>query len=424
MFSTILIIDKRKELSTKYKKSLETQKNIIINARTLKDAILCIQNREPDLIIVSDSIEEDLSSFCQKVRVLTYNTRPVIIALSKSADYNDRINVLNNGADDFLSEPVNIEEFKTRINAHLRRDLESNLDNITLLPNKKYVFKALKRMFNSDSKPAVLLISVENLMSYKSVYSEVAGEKILQTLTAIIKSTMEENDFLGQIDENHFILITNPFCAEKMATFLTFAFDTVTPKFYSQQDAQRGYMLLKGDREAGMRANFVSILVAGIVENYEMITSTEALLERLYSIKKIAKIPNGSNYTIDRLKLSGENSIRIPSLNNSIFIKENDEALTLLIRTTLELQGYNIIDSIDIASTQQPNILILDSNDDLSGLDFCKKLKENSNFINSKIIVTTSVHDKTAVLDSGADLYLPKPYEISDLIRWIEYFIK
>ena len=31
---------------------------------------------------------------------------------------------------------------------------------------------------------------------------------------------------------------------------------------------------------------------------------------------------------------------------------------------------------------------------------------------------------KPAILNAGADLYLPKPYEISDLIRWIEFFFK
>ena len=46
------------------------------------------------------------------------------------------------------------------------------------------------------------------------------------------------------------------------------------------------------------------------------------------------------------------------------------------------------------------------------------------NFVNTKFIVTTAVHDKALILDSGADLYLPKPYEISDLIRWVEYFLK
>ena len=176
MLSNVLIIDKRKELSIKYKKSIEDAETTAVIARNLKDALHYIQFAEPDIIIVSDSLNERLSDLCNKIRALTYNTRPVIIALSKSADTADRIEVLENGADDFWSEPVNIDEFKIRIRAHLRRDIESNLDNKTLLPNRRFVEKNLKRLLNSDNKPAVLLLGLENLKNYKSVYTDVAGD--------------------------------------------------------------------------------------------------------------------------------------------------------------------------------------------------------------------------------------------------------
>lgn len=423
MLSQVLIIDKRKELSTKYKRCLEDEQTFVTVARTLKDAIGFIRTIEPDLIIVSDSIEEELTLFCKKIRTLTYNTRPTIIALSKSADFNDRISVLSCGADDFLSEPVNIEEFKVRIKAHLRRDIELNLDSVTQIPNKKYVQKALRRLLNSDNKQAVLLIGVENLENYKSIYSDIAGEKLLQTLAAITKSALDSNDFLGQLNEKNFIIITNPYSAEKMAAFLTFAFDTVAPKFYSEQDAKRGYTLMKGDREAGMRANFVSILIGGILDNYDLISSEEALLEKLFAIKKIAKIPNGSNYAIDRIKLAGEDSIIIPKANHKIYIQEPDEALTLLLKTTLELQGYEIQENLDVEDDEQPAVIILDSAEDLSGLDICVDLKHRLNFVNTKIIVTSTTREKSAILSAGADLYLPKPYEIPDLIHWIEKLI-
>lgn len=420
MLSYVLIIDKRKELSVKYKKSIDDEQTSAVIARTLKDAVALVQESEPDLIIISDSIDEDLSSFCEKMRTLTYNTRPTIIALSKSADTTDRIKVLASGADDFLSEPVNIEEFKMRIKAHLRRDIESNLNNVTLLPNKKYVYKAVRRLLHSENKLAILLAGIENLDNYKSVYSDIAGDKLLQTFAAITKSALDANDFLGQLDDKNFVIITNPYSAEKMAAFLTFAFDTVTPKFYSEQDARRGYTLLDGDRKAGMRANFVSVLIGGILDNYESISGVDGLLEKLFAIKKIARIPSGSNYAIDRIKLTGENSVIIPETNRSVYISEPDEALALLLRTTLELQGYEICETLD----NQPGIVILDSEDDMSGLKVCKDLKANLNFVNTKIIVTSTVHDKSAILNAGADLYLPKPYEISDLIRWIEFFFK
>lgn len=420
MLSYVLIIDKRKELSVKYKKSIDDEQTSAVIARTLKDAVALVQESEPDLIIISDSIDEDLSNFCEKMRTLTYNTRPTIIALSKSADTADRIKVLASGADDFLSEPVNIEEFKMRIKAHLRRDIESNLNNVTLLPNKKYVYKAVRRLLHSENKLAILLAGIENLDNYKSVYSDIAGDKLLQTFAAITKSALDANDFLGQLDDKNFVIITNPYSAEKMAAFLTFAFDTVTPKFYSEQDARRGYTLLDGDRKAGMKANFVSVLIGGILDNYESISGVDGLLEKLFAIKKIARIPSGSNYAIDRIKLTGENSVIIPEINRSVYISEPDEALALLLRTTLELQGYEICETLD----NKPGIVILDSEDDMSGLKVCKDLKANLNFVNTKIIVTSTVHDKSAILNAGADLYLPKPYEISDLIRWIEFFFK
>ena len=94
------------------------------------------------------------------------------------------------------------------------------------------------------------------------------------------------------------------------------------------------------------------------------------------------------------------------------------------MRTTLELQGYDVVEQLDADSATPPQILIIDSGDNFEGLEFCTELKNNINFVNTKIIVTASAHDKSRILNAGADLYLPKPYEISDLIRWIEYLMK
>jgi len=418
MLCRALIIDTRKELPTKYKKLLNDDVIQATIANNIKDALHDIQTLEPDLIIVSDSIPEPLPDFCEKIRVLTYNIRPVIIALSKSDNIDDKIKVLDAGADDYIGEPVNFKEFRTRMKAHLRREIETNLDNKTLLPNEKYSIRALKRTLAEKNDWAVLLISIENMKQYIEIYSDFAGDKVVQTLLAIIKSGLEETDFLSQISPVEFFVITKSQVAERLASFLVYAFDSVAQKFYSHEDTKRGYMLLRSDDEAGQRVDFVSLLISVISSEFDTYTNPEHLINKLRRIKPLAKLPSKSNYIVDRPKISGTSDF-IDNYNNKIIILEKDNALELLLRTTLELQGYDVDTEID--KETNPAIFIVDTGDNMDKLELCSEIK--TKYANSKVIVTSNHHDKSKILDTGADLYLPKPYELSTLIKWVEYFI-
>ena len=291
MQSVTLIIDKRKELSTKYKKLLDSKTNKVIISKNLISAMKLIQDKEPDLIIISDSIDSDLSDYCKKIRALTYNMRPIIIATSKSAELQDKLAVLENGADDFISEPVNPEEFIMRIKAHLRRELESNMDSKKFLPGKNYSKRALKRIVSENTFWAAMLVSIENFKNYKETYTELASDKLIQTYCAIIRSALSENDYLGTISENEFLIITDGLKAEKIANFLTFAFDSVASKFYSPQDNKRGFMLMRGDEIAGRRSNFVHTTIGIITNEFVQYKDSNMLMSSLLHIHKLAEMP-------------------------------------------------------------------------------------------------------------------------------------
>ena len=429
MQSVTLIIDKRLELSTKYKKILESESNDVIISKDLITSIKLIQDKEPDLIIISDSFDDDLSDFCKQVRALTYDMRPIIVALSKSADFNDRIKVIESGADDFLSEPVNSEEFKARMLAHLRREFESNLDLKHMLPNKNYSMRAIKRLLSEDKKWAALYISIENFESYKQAYTQLASDKLLQTYCAIIQASLNENDYIGELSENTFLVITDAIKAERLARFLIFAFDSVANKFYAEHDLDRGYMILQGDEYAGRRANFVHSTISVVTNDVTKYKDSAQVLNTLLEIHRLADNPNRSNYLMERPQISGTDSIQEREYNNKILIFETDEALSILLNTILNLQGYKttVVNEYKIPEENEiPALIIIDAGDleKKNGLNLCYKLKQEENYKNSKIIVTSIIHDKELVLNTGADLYLPKPYEIPNLIKWVNEFIK
>lgn len=426
----VLIIDKRKEQSTKYKKILENNDVSVFIAEDFAKALGIMSSFEPDLILISDSIEFKTEKAIEQMRVLTYNSRPTIIALSKSNHIQDKINILDSGADDFLSEPINNEEFKARILAHLRRNFESSFLENTMLFDSKISYKMLKRTLNSGSTWAIMLIDIDNLNFYREIYGTLATDKLLQTYSAIIKSKIEQNDYLGQLSNEDFIIITSNEKAEKIANYLIYAFDTVITKFYSEADSKRGFMFLHGDEKAEDKINLVSTSIGVISNKYKKYTDVKQIISSLISTHKLAKYKTGSAYVAERPKISADNAIEEKTPNKNILIAEPDEALSILLEATARMQGYKITVINDfeniIAECQKfnPAVIILDAgnSEELKGLEICKKLKFENPNIKTNIIFTTTIHNKELVLNAGADLYLPKPYELSVLFGWIKKF--
>ena len=426
----VLIIDKRKEQSTKYKKILENNDISVFVADNFATSLNLMNEFEPDLILISDSIDFDVKEAIKQIRVLTYNTRPAIVSLSKSNHIQDKIDVLDSGADDFLSEPINNEEFKARVIAHLRRNFEISFSEKTMLFNSKISYKMLKRTLNSQKKWAIMLIDVDNLNFYKEIYGELATDKLLQTYSAIIKSTLDNNDYIGQLADEDFIVITNNDKAEIIANYLVHAFDTVISKFYSEADNKRGFIFMHGDDKAEDKVNLVSTSIGVISNEHKKYTDVKQIISSLISTHKLAKYKNCSAYVIERPKISADNAVEEKVENKNILIAEPDEALSILLEASARLQGFNVkvvteFDDIFYAIENfDPAVIILDAgnSETLKGLEICKKLKFETPNLKSNIIFTTTVHNKEMVLNAGADLYLPKPYELSVIFGWIKKF--
>ena len=430
LVKVVLLIDKRKEQSVKYKKILEGAGVTVFTVSDFAMGLNIMNSFEPDLILISDSLKIDVKKAIEQIKVLTYNTRPLIAVLSKSNHIQDKIDYLDAGADDFLSEPINSEEFKARICAHLRRSFENCFSDKTMLFNSKISYKMIKRAINEKKQWAIMLIDVDNLEFYKEIYGELATDKLLQTYSAIIQSSLEKTDYIGQLSDDDFIVIMPPDKAEKVANYLIYAFNTVVSKFYSEADAQRGFVFMSGDDEAEDKVSLVSTSIGIITNQYKKYTDIKEVIGSLITTHKLAKYKTGSNYIMERPKISADNAVVEKEINKNILIMEPDEALSILLEATAIMQGYKVRvvnefdEIIQAIKGFEPSIIILDAGDaqTLKGLDICRKLKFETANSAVNIIFTTTVHDKEMVLNAGADLYLPKPYELSVLFGWIKKF--
>ena len=428
----VLILDKRKELPAKYKKIIETNGVSVLCASSFETGLEILTEYEPDMVIVSDSLDMQPADAVKRLRMMSYPSRPCIVALSKSAGLQDKLDVLDAGADDFLSEPIESDEFKARINAHLRRHFESMISEVTQLPDAKSALKILKRTIVQNKKWAAMLVKINEFEAYKEIYGELASDKMLQTYTAIINSALDENDFSGELTDGEFLVLTNPLKAEHIASFLVYAFEAIVDKFYSEEDAKSGYIILHGDDNAGKRISLVSTSIGIISSEFQTYTSVNAALNALFATGKLARLNTKSSYVVERAKISADNAVLNRDYNNKILILEPDEALNYLLKTTGEMQGYQVASAQDydiamnLVKTFDPALIVLDAGevDTLKGLELCRKLKKDEKYKGIKIVLSTIVHDKKMALNAGADLYLPKPYELLGIFGWIERLVK
>ena len=111
----------------------------------------------------------------------------------------------------------------------------------------------------------------------------------------------------------------------------------------------------------------------------------------------------------------------------NIFLLEDDEAIGIGLKYSLENEGYTITltrsfaEAESIIEKQTFSLYILDINlPDGSGYDICRKVKEKGDF---PVIFLTAYDDEVNVvmgLDIGADDYITKPFRVRELVARIK----
>ena len=105
-----------------------------------------------------------------------------------------------------------------------------------------------------------------------------------------------------------------------------------------------------------------------------------------------------------------------------ILVVDDEELLVKGIRFNLQNEGYDVItgnnglEAVQLAQTQQPNLVILDiMMPQMDGLTACARIREFSDVPIILLTAKTEDMDKLMGFEQGADDYLTKPFNILEL---------
>ena len=118
----------------------------------------------------------------------------------------------------------------------------------------------------------------------------------------------------------------------------------------------------------------------------------------------------------------------------TILIVDDNEDIITTYRVVLDRMGYGVVvvkdglEVLDVIEKVKPDLVLLDVLlPGLSGSEICKSIKETAQTCDIPVVAITasvSADTRKRMKEVGADEFLLKPIDVSDLNRVIKQFIK
>jgi len=119
-------------------------------------------------------------------------------------------------------------------------------------------------------------------------------------------------------------------------------------------------------------------------------------------------------------------------VGTTVLIADDDRAIRESLARALELEGYDVLTAPDgnvalgLIHDRCPDVLVLDvMMPNVDGVTVCKVLRAERNRTPVLLLTArTETSDRVAGLDAGADDYLPKPFDLDELLARLRALVR
>jgi two-component system, OmpR family, response regulator MprA len=119
------------------------------------------------------------------------------------------------------------------------------------------------------------------------------------------------------------------------------------------------------------------------------------------------------------------------TVGGRVLVVEDDAEIADVLRRSLRQEGYEVktsadgVDALDVATGFVPDLVVLDLGlPRLDGVEVCRRLRAEGDVPILMLTARAETEDRVSGLDSGADDYLVKPFERSELLARIRALLR
>lgn len=115
-----------------------------------------------------------------------------------------------------------------------------------------------------------------------------------------------------------------------------------------------------------------------------------------------------------------------------VLVVDDDRSIRDAITRALSLEGYSVLDAKDgadalaVLATTQVDVVVLDlMMPNADGMSVCRRLRSRGDRVPVLMLTArTAVSDRVSGLDAGADDYLPKPFDLDELLARVRALLR
>ena len=269
MKHTLLIVEDDLDTAEMLRVYFEAQGYRVIIADTGHSALEKCRHENPDLILLDVRLP-DIDGFDvgQVLQNDIRTSRLPVIFVTERRERDDRITGLKLGAVDYITKPFDVQELRLRVRNALRRAGSQN-NPVTGLPAEKLTLDRLGFMLERESW-AVLSVSIIGLDKFNDIYGFVARDDVLRAIALTLTSAVDEvgsiDDFVGQLGENQFVIVTLPSKINRLTTQVEERLNQAITYFYPIHDREAGYVRLEGKQGVKEKVPFMQVSVTKLTQ--------------------------------------------------------------------------------------------------------------------------------------------------------------
>ena len=307
MIQEIYLIDNQNQLEKTLRNMFKDNKEYSIT-KVITEGLEIYLKNIPSLIIVNeDSVNNEAVDICKKIKEDEDNVITPIIVITSQKDHDSKLKMLQLGVSHYIRVPVDEDYLYCTINNILNL-LYANrkVSPLTGLPGNVQIQAEMKKRLLTKEEFAMMYFDLDNFKAYNDVYGFMQGDEIIKFTAKVIQKNVHtadyEDSFVGHIGGDDFIAIISDKDCEKVCQDIVTDFDNNVKKFFTDEDAKKGYLEVVNRK--GIIEQFpLTAISIGVVEvKRGKFKNVLEIGEAGASVKHLAKTIPGSTYVIDRRK--------------------------------------------------------------------------------------------------------------------------